>query len=278
MKKIRHSLLFWAMTLWAGAFSLSAQKVTEPLILGQTFRLESEILQQERGINLYLPPEYNENDTLRYPVLYLLDGSFNEDFVHVVGLVQFLNMYQLLPPMIVVGIANTDRKRDFTYPTTIEKDKKDFPTTGGSAAFIAFIEKELQPHIAAQYRTNGIKALAGQSLGGLVATEILLKKTQLFQHYFIVSPSLWWDNQSLLNYLNQKNKPSDFTTVKSVFVAVGKEGRVMEADAKKLYQSLQKMKIASLDFAFLPQENHATVLHQALYRGLRIWGSKQAKK
>jgi predicted alpha/beta superfamily hydrolase len=73
-----------------------------------------------------------------------------------------------------------DRGHGFTYPTSIEKDKKDFPTTGGSADFMAFVEKGLQLHIAAQYRSNGIKTLAGQSLGGLVAIEILLKKTQLF--------------------------------------------------------------------------------------------------
>ncbi len=54
---------------------------------------------------------------------------------------------RILPPSIVVGISNVDRKRDFTLPTTIQKDKEDFPTTGESAKFISFIEKELQPYI-----------------------------------------------------------------------------------------------------------------------------------
>lgn len=41
-------------------------------------------------------------------------------------------MIDAMPKSIVVGIANVDRKRDFTFPTTIKKDKEDFPTTGGS--------------------------------------------------------------------------------------------------------------------------------------------------
>jgi predicted alpha/beta superfamily hydrolase len=68
-----------------------------------------------------------------------------------------------MPQSIVVGIANVDRKRDFTFPTNNAKDKKDFPTTGSSEKFIDFIEKELQPHIQRNYRTGGSKTIVGQS-------------------------------------------------------------------------------------------------------------------
>ena len=63
-----------------------------------------------------------------------------------------------MPKSIVVGIANIDRKRDFTHPTTIEKDKKRFPTTGHSDKFTAFLEKELQPFIEKKYKTNSSKS------------------------------------------------------------------------------------------------------------------------
>ena len=75
---------------------------------------------------------------------------------------------------IVVGIANVDRRRDFTFPTTIEADKKSYPTTGHSDKFIAFIKYELQPNIEKKYKVNTDKTIIGQSLGGLLATEILL--------------------------------------------------------------------------------------------------------
>jgi predicted alpha/beta superfamily hydrolase len=73
-----------------------------------------------------------------------------------------------------------DRRRDYAFPTTIEEDKKNYPTTGHSDKFIDFIEKELQPYIEKKYKTNDSKTIIGQSLGGLLATEILFKKPTLF--------------------------------------------------------------------------------------------------
>ena len=159
-------------------------------------------------------------------------------------------MIESLPKSIVVGIANIDRKRDFTFPTTIERDKKDYPTTGGSAKFIAFIEKELQPYIQKKYKTNTTKTIIGQSLGGLFATEALLKKPYLFDNYIIVSPSLWWDNESLLAIApgllaKQPNKKT------KVYISVGREGKQMEDDAKRLSEILQKAEKSNLQINFL---------------------------
>lgn len=41
-----------------------------------------------------------------------------------------------MPKSIVVGIATVDRRRDFTYPTNIQEDKKKYPTTGHSDKFM----------------------------------------------------------------------------------------------------------------------------------------------
>lgn len=83
-------------------------------------------MNETRTLNIYIPDSYNKNPKTAYPVIYLLDGSANEDFIHVTGLVQFLTMIQKMPESIIVGIANVDRKRDFTFPTTNVQDKKDF--------------------------------------------------------------------------------------------------------------------------------------------------------
>ncbi len=236
-----------------------------PIILGEVQHINSKVLNETRTLNIYLPPGY-DTSSVDYPVVYVMDGSINEDFIHIVGLVQFLNMYELMPKTIVVGIANVDRKRDFTYPTTIEKDKIDFPTTGGSGRFIKFLEEEAIPYIDKKYKTTASKTIIGQSLGGLLATEIFLKHPNTFNQYIIVSPSLWWDEESLLAIenpeLSQKTK---------VFVAVGKEGKIMQRDAKKLANKIQKSKGGqlSVDFNYLPKENHATILHQAAYLGFR---------
>ncbi|MDD3005857.1 MAG: alpha/beta hydrolase, partial [Flavobacterium sp.] len=67
----------------------------------------------------------------------VLDGSAHEDFLHVVGLVQFFNLQMKMPKTIVVGIENVDRKRDFTFPTELKELKENYPTTGHSENFIA---------------------------------------------------------------------------------------------------------------------------------------------
>jgi uncharacterized protein len=247
-------------------------KRSEPFVLGTVLHIQSKILAEDRMLNIYLPPGYNSNDTARYPVIYLLDGSADEDFIHIAGLVQFANFpwVNMLPNTIVVGIANVDRRRDFTYPTTIQKDKKDFPTTGGSKAFISFIEEELQPFINRMYKTNSTKTIIGQSLGGLVATEILLKKPKLFTNYIIVSPSLWWDNESLL-----AAKPAKYTDNISVFIAVGKEGKRMIGDSKRLAAMVKTMKTYKMSFKYFGDENHASIMHKAVYEAFE---NKQQKE
>jgi len=250
-----------------------------PFSIGVIDSLKSIELNETRKLNIYLPEGYSADSAQTYNVIYLLDGSADEDFIHVSGLVQFCNFewINLLPPTIVVGITNVDRKRDFTFPTTIKKDKEDFPTTGESAKFISFIEKELQPYIDKNYKTNSNKMLIGQSLGGLLATEILYTKPQLFNQYLIVSPSLWWNAESLLKG-NPEILNASYSSKTEVFVAVGNEGKIMERDAKKLYKQLKRSKSnsVSVDFKFLGNKNHATIMHQAILNGFETFNQLKA--
>lgn len=176
--------------LLLNVLNMSAQKRKEakPFVIGEIRVLKSKILNEERMLNVYLPNGYDKAKS--YPVIYLLDGSANEDFVHIVGLVQFYVMSFNMPEFIVVGIANVDRKRDFTFHTDLEDLKKEYPTTGHSAKFIDFLEKELQPFVSANYKTTGTKYIIGQSLGGLLATEILLKKPIVYALFHRESESL----------------------------------------------------------------------------------------
>ncbi|WP_394801177.1 alpha/beta hydrolase [Pedobacter montanisoli] len=242
--------------------------------MGQIDEIQSKELNEKRILNIYLPEGYNPQDTVKYPVIYLLDGSADEDFIHIAGLVQFnsFEWVNYIPKSIVVGIATVDRRRDFTFPTTIEADKKAYPTTGHSNSFIAFIEKELQPYIQSKYRTNQTKTIIGQSLGGLLVTEILFNKPKLFNKYIIISPSLWWDNGSLLNQSIANFERTD------IYIAVGKEGltptavpRVMEVDANVLADKIKNLnrKNVTVHFDYLPLENHATIMHQAVSNAFR---------
>ncbi|MEO6906064.1 MAG: alpha/beta hydrolase-fold protein, partial [Ginsengibacter sp.] len=194
------SILMLSTTLTFGQKIKAARTdTTKPFVLGVIDEIQSKELGEKRILNIYLPEGYNQNDTTKYPVIYLLDGSANEDFIHIVGLVQFYTFEWInqIPKTIVVGIATVDRRRDFTFPTTLEEDRKAYPTTGHSDKFISFLKNELQSFIEKKYKANNDRTIIGQSLGGLLATEILLKEPTLFNKYIIVSPSLWWDNGSL---------------------------------------------------------------------------------
>ncbi|MET4139399.1 alpha/beta hydrolase-fold protein [Pedobacter sp. UYP1] len=254
----------------------SIQTSTKPFSLGITDEIQSAQLAEKRILNIYLPEGYDQDTKATYPVIYLLDGSANEDFIHIAGLVQYCTMIQAMPKSIVVGIANIDRKRDFTFPTTVQQDLKDFPTTGKSEKFMAFMEKDLQPYIQLKYRTNDTKTIIGQSLGGLFATEVLLKKPELFNNYIIISPSLWWDNESLLAKAPELLKSGSAKNIK-VYVSVGTEGKVMENDAANFAGVLKKSADQSFQITFnpMPAENHLTILHHSVYKAFEVLNAKK---
>lgn len=260
---------FAILLLSVSSLNVDAQTATKLFTIGKIATFKSAILKENRTLNIYLPQGYNGKE--KYPVMYLMDGSANEDFIHIVGLVQFFNMTFNMPNTIIVGIANVDRKRDFTFPTKNAADKKAYPTTGGSAKFIEFIEKELQPYITRNYKTNDTSFFLGQSLGGLLGTEILLKKPGLFTNYIIVSPSLWWDDGSLLKDATAL-LAGQTDSKKWVYISVGTEGKEMEEGAAALVKAINTSgkKNWKVDFAPLPNENHATILHNSVYEALKL--------
>ncbi|MEM1219228.1 MAG: alpha/beta hydrolase-fold protein [Bacteroidota bacterium] len=271
---MNRTLLFTVLvTIFAGG-NLVAQKGLPALdkaalTIGETLTFASEILGEERRLNVYLPASYADSTASEYPVIYLLDGSYTEDLLHILGLVQFGSYPWIdwIPESIVVGIENVDRRRDFTFVSNWKKALKEIPTAGESANFIQFIEEEVQPLVEQQYRTTDTRTLIGQSLGGLLASEILLKKPQLFSHYVIVSPSLWWDKESLLDY-----EPNFQDWQGKVFIGVGTEGKVMERTAKELHVLLGEKGLPNehLFFQFIPELNHATALHLSFYRAMEV--------
>lgn len=264
--KLLHTLI---LTLGLSFLPQMGMGQTPPLVIGQVQTLHSEQLHEDRNLNIYLPEGYDSAKA--YPVIYLLDGSRSEDFLHVVGLTQFFSMTFGMPDCIVVGIANVDRRRDFTFHTDRADLKKEFPTAGHSDAFIAFLEKELLPFISARYKTTETRYIIGQSLGGLLATEVLLKHPQLFTHYLIVSPSLWWDEESMAKAAPALALKADLAR-RFVYVSVGAEGPIMERDAKGLVQALRQAGKPGLRVHFVPmqKENHATILHLSLYEAFKI--------
>jgi len=147
-------------------------------------------------------------------------------------------------------------------------DQKELPTGGGSFAFMNFIEQEVQPLIFKEYRCKDERTLIGQSLGGLFATEVLVRRPHLFENYIIVSPSLWWDDGALLDIEWARN--SDTTAVNLVYVGVGAEGDVMEKVARDLSTKLFAKRGPRLQegFKYFGDQDHGNILHLAVYDAL----------
>src|SRR4029077_7189162 len=156
------------------------------------------ILGETRRINVYTPPGYAAHGDARFPILYMPDGGMAEDFPHVTATVQTLATEGSIRPFLVVGIENTERRRDLTGPTEVAADRKIAPRVGGSAPLRQFMRGELMPQVRARYRTTEETAIVGESLAGLFIVETFLLEPDLFDTYIALSPRVWWKALSLL--------------------------------------------------------------------------------
>ncbi|MCZ4408497.1 alpha/beta hydrolase-fold protein [Cryomorphaceae bacterium 1068] len=185
--------------------AVSAQS-DNTVAIGERISINSEVLGEERFLWIHTPMGMAENSEI--PVVYLLDGSAH--FQSVSALVDYMAGNDLCPPMIVVGIENTDRSRDLS-PTKADTTHPysaggRFATAGGGPAFMKFIETELFPYIESNYPTAPYRMFIGHSLGGLTTMDALLHYTDLFDAFISIDPSMWWSDQSLLKELEAQNK------------------------------------------------------------------------
>jgi uncharacterized protein len=242
---------------------------TTPLVIGETFTIDSKILSETRRINVYLPPGYGQSPDVRLPVLYMPDGGMAEDFLHVAGLVQISVGNQTMRPFILVGIENTERRRDMTGPTENPDDKKIAPRVGGSAAFRAFIRQELMPQVQARYRTTRETAIVGESLAGLFVVETFLLEPGLFDTYIAFDPSLWWNNQKLVNDAAERLR-TRLKSEKTLYLASSDEKGIVDP-TQRFADVLAKDAPPNIHWHYepMPEEKHSTIYHPAALKAFR---------
>lgn len=241
-----------------------------PLTIGESFALRSEVLSETRRINVYLPAGYAGATRDRFPVLYMPDGGLQEDFLHVAGLIQVLVGNGTMRPFILVGIENTERRRDLTGPTEREEDRKIAPRVGGSEPFRRFIRDELMPRVRARYRTTDETGIVGESLAGLFVVETFLKEPSLFDRYIALDPSLWWNGDQLVKegaMLLAAHPP----TGKTIFLSNSSEP-VIAGLTQRFAALLASLRIPGFHVTYLPlpEETHATIYHPAALKAFRL--------
>jgi predicted alpha/beta superfamily hydrolase len=272
-----------ALTLSVGPFSvLCVQAVPAdkpvPLVIGETFTIDSRILSETRRINVYLPAGYAESRDTRLPVLYMPDGGIAEDFLHVAGLVQVSSGNGTMRPFLLVGIENTQRRRDLTGPTESASDKKIAPRVGGSEAFRKFIRDELMPQVKARYRTTSETAIVGESLAGLFVIETFLLEPDLFDIYIAFDPSLWWNDQKMVSDAAGVLRARPQLAKTLYFASSGDDLRV--GATQRLADALGKNTPPGLQWHYeqMPDEKHSTIYHPAALKAFRAVFKPRADK
>lgn len=262
----------WVVTgaLWMSSWMVPTAIWSQPTNLGETVSLRSEVLDELRTVYVSLPASYRQSQR-RYPVLYLLDGNWH--FPVVASQVRYLSECGasdiIAPELIVVGIENVDRDKDFTPTHVPEYEGMEFPTSGGAAEFQEFLTRELVPFIDDTYRTADHRVLGGWSFGGLFTIYSMMQTPELFNAYLGISPSIWWEHERLLS----EPPPGPLENPSRLVMTIGseEEGGWNHTAVTKFAKQLEERPVDGLDVTFIEIEGagHNQSLPLAYYRAIR---------
>lgn len=245
----------------------------DPIPQHESLTIDSKFVKEERKINVWLPPNYqlgNEN----FPVLYMPDGGIKEDFPHIANTLSKLVKNNNIPPVILVGIENTERGRDLTGFSEVKEDEKYCPLSDGAKNFRAFITEELMKEINAKYRTTNEKGIIGESLAGLFVMETFFLQPNTFDFYIAMDPSLWWNNHYLVSMSQQYLKEFPTKEIKLWFAGSGaKDISVHTNNVAKSLQNNQPTKLI-WKYSDEPKEKHSTIFRATKEKAL-IWAMQK---
>lgn len=265
-------LTFFRLTILHSQTTASQQKQVS-LDNTEQFSIDSKYVSEKYTIQVGLPATYTYSHK-SYPVVYVLDGE--KSFGIAKGLTDWLVFSNEIKEVIVVGIRYGNgwwekRSRDYTqYKDTVYYY---YPKAGGADNFLGFIKNELFPLIDKNYRTiKDSNTIVGLSFGGLLSSYVLFTQPEMFKGYIIISPSLFWNGNSILK------TEADFFSKhkvlsKNVYLAYGSldDRDWVINPTNELLQVVQTHKYEG--FKFTPEifkgETHISVFPVALTHGLK---------
>lgn len=266
MKFIYYNLLFILVTLSSCS---NASQPNDPIPEHETFKIQSKQVGEERTINIWTPVNYKAN-TDSLSVMYMADGGIKEDFPHIANTLAKLIKENKIKPLILVGIENTQRRRDLTGFTEVVKDKEIAPVVGGSEKFRAFIKDELFTEIDKRYRTKAEKSIIGESASGLFVMETFFLTPGMFDNYIAFDPSLWWNNHYLVR--TAKEHLAKFPSTDKRIWFAGSNAEDVAPFAKELADIFKTENRANLKWKFSnePKETHTTIFRATKEKAI-IW-------
>ncbi|QNK87483.1 alpha/beta hydrolase [Sporosarcina sp. resist] len=219
-----------------------------------------------------------------YPVLYVLDGNaYGVLFENVVAL-QSLHTESTgvsLSVIVSIGYEQEDifppqRVYDFTPKSEVVNLPEyppgaPWPISGGAEHFLEIL-KEVKEIVRQMLDMNDEQQLIfGHSLGGLLLVQTLVREPQLFSHYYICSPSLWWNQEQVLQEALQISQVEC-----AIFIAVEQEAKHrMYENARSLFCHLESLPLQSVQFHTSPHENHLSIVPTSISQALRFLMNKK---
>lgn len=174
--------------------------------------------------------------------------------------------------MIVVGVLNVDRDRDFTGRV------QDGRPSGNASAFLRFLADEVLPMVDGSYRTAPYRILSGHSLGGLLAVHAMIERPDLFSAYIAISPAISSEERDLPEQIMPVTRQlaevfgkGKLRNTRMYITMSGREDPRWFEDLDALTRVFSKH--ATPDFVWkmekLPDETHGSTVVKSTFDGLK---------
>lgn len=276
--KMKQRLLF--LGIFTILFNYGSSQNTEVnLDETQTKWIKSEYVNDEFLIKSYIPANLSiPLDSL--PILFVLDADMS--FAMTYDIVRWLRWGREIPEVAIIGIsygktqADWWQKRSRDYSTCQDKTELwgKWEFAGGGENFINFIENELFPYIKNQYNLKSLnRTIVGLSLGGLISTDIMFSRPNLFRNYIIAGPALQWNSREIFN--REKEFAKENKVLKAtVFTSVGSldNNKYVITPWKDFNNQVIERNYSGLIYKTIVIENetHLSMFPAALTKGLKF--------
>ena len=146
------------------------------------------------------------------------------------------------------------------------------PVFGEAEPYRRFLASDVLPLVARRYRADMSRSVfVGHSFGALLGAHILLSSPDMFSHYVLSSPSLWYDRPVMFS--REKSYADTHRDLKaSVFLSIGEhEPAYMVRDLQKFDAELRSHRYPNLHtrLQVLKGHDHLTVFPDMITAALK---------
>jgi len=202
----------------------------------------SKELKEQRKVTVFLPTKYSHSDRT-YDVLYTLDGENLQHNYLAAATAKILAELGVIPELIIVAINGQGKRgRDFRVKGAVDINGRD--SSGEAYQFQMFLENELVPHIAKNFRTGDRKLIAGHSYGGLFTAYSFTEHSNSFDGFFSFSPSFHDSASSVDSFKESFNR--NLTNPTFIYLNLGLEGGIMRDSFKQVERIVNNNHIEKL--------------------------------